>query len=824
MEAYEKLGAFYLGKTYDLQKGEVNKEDVLLYDSKDLTTHGVCVGMTGSGKTGLCLGLLEEAAMDGIPAIAIDPKGDLANLMLTFPDLKASDFRPWIDESDATRKGMSPDEFATSTAKMWKKGLGDWQQDGDRIQALREKCEVAIYTPGSTAGLPLTVLRSFDAPPKEIAEDPEAMRDRIQSAVSGLLALLSITGDPLQSREHILLSNILMSAWQDGKNLDLPGLIREIQKPPFDKIGVFDLESFYPAGERFGLAMTINNLLASPGFATWMQGESLDIKKLMHTPEGKPRIAIMSIAHLTESERMFFVTILLNEMVAWMRTQAGTSSLRALLYMDEIFGYFPPTANPPSKKPMLTLLKQARAYGLGVMLATQNPVDLDYKGLSNTGTWFIGRLQTERDKMRVLDGLEGASASSGTRFDRQKMEETLAGLGSRVFLMNNVHDDEPVIFHTRWVMSYLRGPMTRAHIKILMKDKKALAAVAPVVATSASGTTATAAAALPAEAPPEEEKKNERPVLPSGISEYFLPLKQACGSGSRLVYRPVIAGNTKLHYKSSTAKLDDWIEMSCLAQVPEKRPDIEWDEADYFNGVEFDFDHDPEEGAEFGVLATPATGSKNYTAWEKELKAHIYQERWLKLYKCADLKEVSSINESEGEFRGRLHHAANEKRDLSVEKLKTKYASKLSTLHDRIRSAEAKIEREAEQYKSAKMQSAISIGSSILGAFLGRKLTSSRNVGRAVTAARGIGRAGSQKGDIARAEEDLKVQQEKLRDMERAFEDDVNELEATFAVDALEIDSIDVRPMKTDITIRDFGLCWTPWRVTSDGIAEPLWE
>ncbi|MBT8484534.1 MAG: DUF87 domain-containing protein, partial [Phycisphaerae bacterium] len=483
MKNYEKLGAFYLGREYDLAHGRL-LDDLLLYDAKDLTTHAVCVGMTGSGKTGLCVTLLEEAAIDGIPTIAIDPKGDLGNLMLTFPKLRAEDFRPWVDPNEAGRKGMTPDAYASDRAKLWKKGLKDWDQDGERVERFRRSAEVAIYTPGSTAGIPLTVLRSFKAPPPELRADAEAMQERITSAVSGLLALLGIEADPIRSREHILLANILAQAWSAGRDLDLAALIAEIQSPPFDRIGVMDLESFFNARDRFELAMTLNNLLASPGFGVWMSGEPLDIQRLLYTEDGRPRIAVLSIAHLSEAERMFFVTVLLNEMVAWMRTQSGTSSLRALLYMDEIFGFFPPTANPPSKRPMLTLLKQARAYGLGVVLATQNPVDLDYKGLSNTGTWFLGRLQTERDKQRVLEGLEGASAAAGTDFDRGRIEAILAGLGSRVFMMNNVHDDEPVLFHTRWALSYLRGPLTRDQIKTLMEPRKSASGLAPAAGTT----------------------------------------------------------------------------------------------------------------------------------------------------------------------------------------------------------------------------------------------------------------------------------------------------------------------------------------------------
>ncbi len=452
MQDFEILGAFYLGKQYDL-KAQKASDNLVLYDSKDLVTHAVCVGMTGSGKTGLCLTMLEEAAMDSVPVIAIDPKGDLANLLLTFPDLAPSDFEPWINEDDARRAGKSPTEYATAQAELWKKGLGKWGQDGERIRKMRETTELAIYTPGSSAGIQLSIMKSFSVPPPEILEDGELLRERISTTVTSLLGLLGIAADPIRSREHILLSNIINACWQDGKDLDLAALIQQIQQPPFTKVGVMDLESFYPGKERFELAMAINNLLASPGFTSWMEGEPLDIKNLLYTPQGKPKISIISIAHLNDAERMFMVSLLLNQVLGWMRQQSGTTSLRAILYMDEIFGYFPPVANPPSKQPLLTLVKQARAFGLGIMLATQNPVDLDYKGLANTGTWFIGRLQTERDKARVLEGLEGASVSQGGSFDRQAMEETLAGLGNRVFLMNNVHNDGPIVFETRWAMS-----------------------------------------------------------------------------------------------------------------------------------------------------------------------------------------------------------------------------------------------------------------------------------------------------------------------------------------------------------------------------------
>jgi len=464
---FEKLGQFYLGKVADPASQAVTQE-YLLYDSKDLVTHAVCVGMTGSGKTGLCIDLLEEAAIDGIPALIVDPKGDMGNLALLFPDLRPEDFRPWINEDEAAQAGRSPDEFAGDQAKLWKEGLGEWGQDENRIRLLLEKADISIYTPGSNAGLPLSVLKSFDAPPNELIEDTDLFRQRISTTASGLLGLLGIQADPLQSREHILISNLLEAAWSAGESIDLPGLIQRIQLPPLKRIGVFELDAFYPVAERSKLAMMLNNILAAPGFGSWLEGHPLEIGNLLYTPAGKPRLSILSIAHLSDPERMFFVTLVLNQLLGWMRQQPGTSSLRALFYMDEIFGSFPPVAEPPCKRPLLTLLKQARAYGLGLVLTTQNPVDLDYKGLANAGTWFIGRLQTENDKERLLGGLAGV----GGNIDLDKVSRQISALKKRVFLMHNVHEIAPVLMSTRWAMSYLRGPLTRQQIKQLMDEKR----------------------------------------------------------------------------------------------------------------------------------------------------------------------------------------------------------------------------------------------------------------------------------------------------------------------------------------------------------------
>ncbi|MBM3297759.1 MAG: ATP-binding protein, partial [Candidatus Aminicenantes bacterium] len=528
MALLEKLGIFYLGREYDLAKQKA-KDDPVMYDAKDLVTHAVCVGMTGSGKTGLCLSLLEEAAIDRIPAILIDPKGDLGNLLLTFPGLRPEDFLPWVDPDEAARKGMSVEDFAAQQAETWRRGLEEWGMDGSRIALLRQSADFAIFTPGSSAGLPVSVLRSFAAPPAALLEDEDFRRDRVSATVSGLLGLMGMAADPLQSREHILVSSILDRSWAEGRDLDLAGLIELIQSPPMKKVGVFELESFFPSADRKKLALRLNSLLAAPGFQSWLEGEPMDIGSLLHSPSGKPRLNIFSIAHLSEAECMFFVTLLLNEVLGWVRTQPGTTSLRALLYMDEIFGFFPPVSEPSSKRPLLTLLKQARAYGLGVVLSTQNPVDLDYKGLANAGTWFIGRLQTENDKNRLLEGLSGV----GQGMDMKKISALISGLGKRVFLLHNVHDRGPTVFQTRWALSYLRGPLTRNQIKTLSDPLRE--------ATAATRETKRPAVAPASTAAEERGATSVAPSPPPGVDQRFLPPKKRPSSTAQLVYHPAAA-------------------------------------------------------------------------------------------------------------------------------------------------------------------------------------------------------------------------------------------------------------------------------------------
>jgi hypothetical protein len=788
MQDFEKLGAFYLGATYDLEK-RARKQDLLLYDSRDLVTHAVCVGMTGSGKTGLCVGLIEEAAIDGVPAILIDPKGDLSNLLLTFPDLQPADFLPWINRDEARAQGVSDEEFAAKQAAVWTDGLKDWGQDGARIRRMRDAAEFRIYTPRSSAGLGVSVLGSFDPPPADILEDAELRRERVQAAAGSILALIGMETQSANSREQTLLASIFDHAWRDGKSLDLEGLIGAIQRPPFSRLGALDVNSFYPEKERFELATALNNILASPGFEAWLEGDPLDVARLLHTPEGKPRISIFSISHLNDHERMFFVTLLLNQMVAWMRTQQGTSSLRAILYMDEIFGYFPPVQNPPAKAPLLLLLKQARAFGLGIVLATQNPVDLDYKGLANAGTWFIGRLQTDRDKQRVLDGLEGAAAAAGAGFERAEMDRLLSALGKRVFLMNNVHENVPVLFQTRWTLSYLRGPLGRDQVKQLMAPcKQGAAKSAPAPKTAA---TARAQASEPL------------PAVPPGVPQFFAPAP----TGAAM--RPLIAGAAQVRFADTKLKVDVTQESLFVAPIGEGPIPVNWDDAEETGIAVTELGADPPESASYEPLPPPAAQPKNYNAWKREFTAWLASNRSVRLYRSPSAGLVSAAGESEGDFRVRARLATREARDKAVEDLRRKYAPKVATLEERHRRAQQAVQREMEQAQAEKYQTAINVGTTLMGALFGRKTVSATTLGRAGSVVRSASRARREASDVARSTETLEAVQTQLQDLQFELDSKIAELQAQFGADEA-LESIEVRPKKTQIAVRLVALVWMP--------------
>lgn len=790
MTSFEKLGLFYLGREVD-SATKTRGEAPLLYDSSDLVTHGVIVGMTGSGKTGLGIDLIEEAAIDGVPVIAIDPKGDLGNLMLTFPGLSAAEFTPWVNPDEARRAGQSPEAFGEAEAARWAKGLAEWGQDGGRIARLRDAAEFALYTPGSSSGRPLSIVRSFAAPEPAILNDPELLSDRVTTAATSVLTLAGVNAEPMRSREHVLVSTLFLEAWRAGIDLDLPALIAQVRTPAVTTVGVLDLESFYPARERFELAMQLNQLLAAPGFSAWLQGEPLSIDRLLHGANGRPRVSIISLAHLDDQERMFFVSLLLNELVGWMRSQRGTSSLRALVYFDEIAGFLPPVANPPSKAPLLTLLKQARAFGLGLTVATQNPVDLDYKALANAGTWILGRLQTDRDKARVLDGLEGAAGPAGTGFDRAQIDRLLSSLGKRVFLLHNVHEKEPVLFETRWALSYLRGPLGRDEIKKLSGPATQVPTV-PAVPPVPKGLV-----------PKELVPTVQAPVLDPGISQFFVP------GGN--YYVPMVLGVAKVSYSDAKLGLDETREVAVLTPIGDGPVAVDWEHAEPADFPVTDLRKAPEgEAATFAALPAAAAKPRSYATWEKDFSRWAAQSQSIELFKSPRAKLLSAPEESERDFRVRLGHEAREARDAARAKVRDQYASKLTTLQDRIRRAEQAVQVQSEQASGAKVSAAVSIGATIFGALLGRKAVSAGTLGRATTAARGMGKVGKEAQDVTRAAETVTALTQQLNDLQAELEADLQAVSAEWDPATDVLGRVLVKPKRGGVSVQLVALAWVP--------------
>lgn len=782
MQDYEKLGMFYLGKIFDPKKQDVS--DALLLDSKDLTTHAVCVGMTGSGKTGLGITLLEEAAIDKIPAIIIDPKGDVGNLVLTFPKLSVNDFLPWVDASEAERQGQTPAAYAETLSKKWKDGLAKWDEPQERIQKLRDSVEIAIYTPASQAGIPLSILSSLAAPSKEMILDTEALRDRVSSITSSLLGLIGIVADPIKSREHILISTLIDQSWQEGKDIDIAGLIQQIQKPPFNKIGALDIDTFFPSKERMNLAISMNALLASPGFQGWMEGEPLIINKLLYNDEGKPKLSVISIAHLSDPERMFFVTLLLNELLSWMRQQQGTSSLRALFYMDEIFGYFPPTAMPPSKKPMLRLLKQARAFGLGIVLVTQNPVDLDYKGLSNCGTWFIGKLQTERDRARVIEGL---NAASNGELDTKSLDKLIAATGSRIFLLRSIHLKEPVLFETRWTLSYLSGPLTLAQIAKLSEKSR------------------------PAKTETPKEKivqtAKTKDVVPASIPEYFVSRANV----SNPIYKPLVVGIAKLHFIDAAAKTDVWEDVCIVAGPNADGQSIDWDAGENSPEIKNHFEKSPMPNSSFQDLPAFLMQEKNYVGIQKSFATWLYQNQSRSLFKYQDqnLTLASNSGESEEDFRTRVSLALRENRDHIVSQLRQKYGKKINTLTEKLRCSQDKFNQKQQQSTWQKAETFISVGSTILGAIFGKGVTKG-TISQAGTSMRRMGKIGKDSQDAEHAEEDLHSLQEQLNDVQVELNREIDQVSKSIDPGNIKLNEIKIKPRKSDVTIEKVVLAWWP--------------
>ncbi len=794
----ERLGSFYLGAKFDLSKGAVIEEPIN-YDARDLTTHAVCFGMTGSGKTGLCVCLLEEAALDKIPAIIIDPKGDITNLLLQFPDLAPKDFEPWVNVDDARRKGMSIPEYASSVADTWRTGLGSWGMNSERIAQLKQSTEYTIFTPGSEAGVPVSILSSLASPKIDFSVDGEAARDRIEGVVAALIDLMGLKLDPATSPEGILLSNIFEYYWSRNEDITLEKLITSIQKPPFTKLGVFDIDAFYPAKDRFQLAIKMNTLLASPSFASWLKGEALDVDKLLFNAEGKPRHSIFYLAHLSDNERMFFVTLLLESIVTWVRRQQGTTSLRAILYFDEVFGFMPPVAEPSSKKPLMTLLKQARAFGLGVTLVTQNPVDIDYKGLTNTGTWFIGKLQAERDKAKVIEGLKGAIMLSGVGSGDTDYDLLINKLSSRVFILHNIHQGPPVVFQSRWAMSYLRGPLAKPQISELMKHKQTVQSLIPPTHSSP---------------PSRQDATSNSPSIDEKITQIYVT--DRIGEGSSFNQTQVNRGGTEYVYeprlmaKISTVYYDkklgvDHHNYELLFLSPNDEVEARWDHAQKPSPDNIRYTSYPQAKGLFKSVPKQINTNEKIQRLGRSLVDYLLINSRLKVLSHKDLGVTQRSGEDERAFTIRLRDAARERRDSQVNTIQKDYDAKIGKIEDKISSLERSLSSDQAEYDARKREEYLGVGETVLGFFIGRKRTT------------GITSASRRNRLTEKAKNDVKETQEKLKDLKK----DISEIEAVLKheVDKVtqkwenvvrETSVIELKPNRGDIKIELLALAWVP--------------
>jgi hypothetical protein len=831
---------FYLGRLWDMQGKPLDQP--LLYDPDDLTTHAVVTGMTGSGKTGLCIAMMEEAALQGIPAILIDPKGDLTNLLLHFPDLAPQDFQPWLDPELARRAGKTVEQAAQDAATSWRNGLQEWGIDRERILALKNAVDFAIYTPGSDAGIPVSVLTSLEAPGLDWAGNREILTERISSTVTALLGLAGMDDvDPLSSREHILLSSIFQASWSQNRSLDLTELILQIQNPPFEKIGAFPVDTAFPPKDRTALALRLNNILAAPSFELWRIGQPLDIPAFLRTPEGRPRHSVFTISHLADSERMFFVTLLLSAIETWMRTQAGATGLRALLYMDEIYGYLPPTRNPSSKQPLLRMLKQARAFGLGLILATQNPVDVDYKGLANAGTWFIGKLQTDQDKQRLLDGLEGAAAGA---LNRAAFDRLISGLGKRVFLMQNVHEKQPVLFQTRWAMNFLAGPLTRAQIPALNRMVGAVwqapAAEMPPLPSAPPEATPTVPEgfapipAIPAEARPEAVSRpspasgsQTRPPVPSGFAEYFLPqnisyARALAGAGqslppdaamSGIFYRPALLASAQVRFLDRKYGVDTQVEKSALVIEPDRRGMIRWDDFVTPLPAETAMDPAPAPQARFALLEAPLADARSLAALQKDFVDWVYRASRLKVRANEALGLYATPDVSQAEFMKACADAARQGRDAALAKATAAIDKQIKTLQDRLAREERELGMDQAELSQRKVEEIGTAAESVISLLGGR-----RSVGRKLSTSLTKRRLTEQaKADVEESIQAIAQYKQQLALLEQQRQQALEAASAEWGDVVNDITEISIAPKKADIFLERFGVAWVPYYLVKAG-------
>jgi DNA helicase HerA-like ATPase len=786
--------ALYLGRDAATQERVELSPDLF-------TTHGVLLGMTGSGKTGLALGLLEEMVEAGIPVIAIDPKGDLPNLALLFPEFSTADFSAWTDPAEAQRAGVALDVLAAEKAQKWKSGLSDWGLNALNVARLKTKLDLRILTPGSSVGRPVNLLGDFQ-PPGGGDLDPEVRADLAGGIISGLLSLVEKDVDPLRDPRHVLLVAILCFTWDKGAPLSLEDLITHLVDPPFPKVGVFPVDRFLSPDDRMKLALQLNNLVASPGFAAWKQGESLDIGALMTSADGRTPVNLFYLSHLDEKERQFFVGRLMNQVLSWSRTLTGSASLRALVYFDEVAGYLPPyPASPASKAPILTMLKQSRAVGVGLCLATQNPVDLDYKALSNIGTWMIGRLQTQQDRERVRDGL--ISASGG--LSSAQLDDEFSKLQARSFLLRTPSSERPCVLQTRWAMSYLRGPITLQELKNLPQSG------------SAPGNVATTGTVASVEKPTGAAERATPPPVPKGFGQSFIdpryvfgthhggafePHKQASRADGTVLFEPALRATLKLQFSESKESFV-WHQVHHYVAFPLRDTR---DATKLFVSVPLETEHlltQPPSDGRFTGLPDAFDQTEELAEAQKALVDHLYRNLTATRYINKEVQLYSRPEETQDQFLARCHEAAENLEDQAAVKLRLKLQAKIDRVEQQMAKTKDRVERLSQSATGKKIEGLWNAGEMLLSMFSKRKKSFSTVLNKSRQAAEASTKSTQAEGELERLQQDiLALQQE----MEIALGD----LDAEFAAKAGAVESTEIRLARKDIVVDIFEVLWVP--------------
>ena len=774
----------WLGDASEPASHERQVGERVVVDADDLTTHGVIVGMTGSGKTGLGVVLLEEALQQGVPVVALDLKGDLTNLLLQFPELAPEDFAPWVPA------GTDP----ASVAETWGAGLADWGIDAAAVGTLASGHRSVVLTPGSTAGVPVDLFGSLQPP---ASDDLEVRADEAESIVTGLLGLVGVDADPLASREHILLVNLLQKAWSDGVPLDLGALVGQVEDPPLRKLGVIEVAKFFPKKDRTKLAMKLNGLLASPAFAAWNQGVPFDVEATLWAADGRPTCAVVYLAHLSDEERQTVVALLLSKLVTWMRSQSGSTSLRALVYMDEVAGYVPPSAVPPAKKPILTLLKQARAFGVGMVLATQNPVDLDYKAVSNAGTWLIGRLTTERDKARLLEGMASASGA----VDIGAVDATISGLAKREFLLHKVGSAAPRTLLTRWAMSYLAGPLAREQLDQL---PGVAAAKARVPEAAVAGDEAAGPEAADDEVPSPPEVAEGVAVRWLDPAAPWAP-RLAAVAGSRR-HRAAAAVRVALRYDEGDLVHDEVFE--AVYPVVAEQVDPSW--AVLVDYDDRDLSPEPPPGATYVLPPAPIDTKAWFTRLERAVEDHLYRTRTLTVVRNPALKLVSRPGEDEAAFRTRCEAVADDGADEAADALRARYQARIDRAEVQLARAQDRVAEVDQAAKARRNEEVLGGAGALLGAVLGgrgRTRSLVRSMGGAA-GRRGRSRTASQRRESVenRAEEAALA----IADLEADLQDELTAIAAEWDDKAAQVEPAPVTLEKADVQLQQVALVWVP--------------